>query len=233
MDPVPLITVPPPLQEAMERLLSVVLAENAHLNLTALRTPHRCRIGNIEDSLALLAAPWAKDCGAGTTLFDLGTGGGFPLLPLAVVSGDWQCTGSDSIGKKLAAIERMAKELELKNVRTIQGRAEEIGRLPAHRDQHDLVTARAVAELRVLLEYMAPLAKVGGMIVCWKSLGAEAEITAASRAVNTLGLTALEPFRYCLSDDFGERQLLAYRKTRPTPGLFPRAVGEAKRQPLS
>jgi len=170
--------------------------------------------------------------GGGEQIFDLGTGGGFPLLPLAICLPEAQLTGLDSTQKKIAAVERIAKELDLENLNLIAGRAEELGRDPAHREQYDLVLSRAVAELNVLLELCAPLCKVGGEIVLWKSMKIDKELEDSLMARAELTCHLIGQHEYELGGKFGKRQLLVFEKTSPTKEKYPRKVGEPKKNPI-
>lgn len=223
----------PDLEQRLRELLRVFLEENAKINLSALRTEEACWIGNILDSLAFLEIS-AKLAASRTqlSLLDIGTGGGFPLLPLAMALPEWRLTGADAVGKKIRAVETMAKTLGLPNVRVVAGRTEELGRMPEHREQYDIVTARAVAELSVLLEYCAPFAKIGGHVVLWKSTHIEEELAKSVRAQEFLHCPLTMTHRYTLPGDFGERQLLVFTKKAAVGKEFPRPVGMAKKKPL-
>jgi 16S rRNA (guanine527-N7)-methyltransferase len=211
-------------------LVQVFLAENEKVNLSALRTEDACWHGNVLDSLALNELPDLTK--TVHTFLDVGTGGGFPLLPLAITHPDWTCTGLDSIGKKMLAVQRIADGVHLKNVRTIAERAEVLAHNKDHREHYDLVTSRAVAEMSVLLEYCAAFAKVGGVIVLWKSLHIDDELAASKNAQQVLGCTLESTHRYILPGDWGERQLLMFRKSKALAKEYPRVVGEAKKKPL-
>lgn len=220
----------PALESRLKELLAVFLEENQKLNLSAFRMEESCWIGNILDSLAFLDT--GIDVTAGSRLLDVGTGGGFPLLPLAIARPDIQCAGLDAVAKKIRAVERIIERLGLKNVRTIVGRSEDSAHNPEHRDWYAIVTSRAVAPLPILLEYTTPFARTGGSIVLWKSLRIEEELTASKRAREVLHCTLEKTYRYTLPHDFGERQLLIFRKTAETPAEYPRGVGMAKKTPL-
>lgn len=224
------------LEQRLRSLLKVFLEENAKLNLSALRDPERCWIGNILDSMAF-ANYLALEKGKVRTqnvnkLIDIGTGGGFPLLPLAMALPGTECTGMDSTGKKLKAIDYLIEQLKLPNAKTLLGRAEDLGHEGWYREVFDVVTARAVAETRVLLEFMAPFAKVGGFVVLWKSVNIEAELEASREAEKILGLKFADRYTYTLPGDFGQHQLLVYEKVEKTPKEFPRKNGEPKKHPL-
>jgi 16S rRNA (guanine527-N7)-methyltransferase len=169
---------------------------------------------------------------AGSSLLDLGTGGGFPLLPLAIAYPLARCTGLDSIQKKINAVGRIAQAAGINNVTLIADRAEVLGQKKNHREQYDIVTSRAVAPLAILLEYCSAFIKVGGHIVLWKSLHIDAELKESEKAQHVLRCTLLKNHLYTLPLDFGSRQLLVFRKNGPLDRKYPREVGMAKREPL-
>ncbi|TSC59354.1 MAG: 16S rRNA (guanine527-N7)-methyltransferase [Candidatus Peregrinibacteria bacterium Greene0416_62] len=168
----------------------------------------------------------------GLNILDLGTGGGFPLLPLAIALPQHHFTGLDSVRKKMDAVQRIVKMMKLSNVTLITGRSEELGHDPSHRKQYDIVTARAVAETSILLEYCAPFLKVGGHILLWKSMDIDEEISSALRAEEQLHLRRNPAISYDLGGIWGKRQILVYKKIKATPKEYPRPVGSAKMHPL-
>lgn len=235
----------PDLEASLVSLRDRVLDENTRINLTALREPEKCWIGNVLDSLPLLEIldPTSPDStepelrragkiGHPKTLIDVGTGGGFPLLPLALAMPDAKLTGLDSTAKKIEAIRRIAKDRNIGNVTLVAARAEDAARDPAHREKYDVATARAVADLSVLLEYVSPFVRVGGHIVLWKSMQAEEEIAQSITAQRSLHAHFEFSHRYTLPGDFGERQLLVFRKGAATPKEYPRPVGVPGKMPL-
>lgn len=223
---------PPDLEHRLRELLAAFMVESAKLNLTALRTEDACWNGNILDSLPLLDLINNGTIPKPASILDIGTGGGFPLLPLAVALPDTVCTGLDSIGKKIDAIRRVGTAIGLANLKLIADRAETIARSPAHRNAYHIVTSRAVAPLSILLEYAAPLAAVGGHIVLWKSMHVDAELAESEAAQKELHCPLIDKYSYTLGGDWGERQLLIFRKTEPTPKIYPREVGMAKKMPI-
>ncbi len=220
----------PSLEAQLKQLRDRVLEENQKINLTALRDAEKCWIGNVLDSLPLLEI--LEKLGTPKTLLDVGTGGGFPLLPLAVALPAIKCTGLDSTGKKIEAIRRIAADLGITNIHLVTARAEDAGRDPAHREKYDVATARAVADLSALLEFTSPFVKMGGHVVLWKSLQAEEEIARSKKAQHALHVPFECSHRYTLPGDFGERQLLVFRKGAATPKLYPRPTGVPGKQPL-
>lgn len=218
--------------EQLRRLMRVFLAENVNINLSALRTEETCWYGNILDSLAfqeLALSETMKKPGA--TLLDIGTGGGFPLLPLAIIYPQADCTGLDSIRKKIDAIMRIVTQVGIK-ITGVAERAEVLGHDKKYREQFDVVTSRAVAPLNQLLEYCVPFAKVDGHIVLWKSLHIDDELAASVTAQTKLHCELVEAHQYDLGGDWGTRQLLVFKKTGATPAKYPREVGMAKKEPL-
>jgi len=218
------------LEERLKHLRDVFLAENENINLTALRTPDLCWHGNILDSLAFQNIEGKLP--AFSSVIDIGTGGGFPLLPLSLLYPTVRFTGLDSIGKKIAAIGRITEALKITNVDLIAERAEVLGQNKKHREQYDIVTSRAVAPLNILLEFASPLAKQNGHIVLWKSMNIEQELKDSEKAQRLLHCPLVFAQEYTLEKDFGTRQLLVFRKGLPLPKMYPREVGEPKKEPL-
>ncbi len=217
-------------QRRLKDLQKVFMEENAKLNLSAMRDEQAIWIGNISDSLVALDLPLFQT--SDLKILDIGTGGGFPLLPLAICKPDCHFTGIDSTEKKLDAIGRMVEALELSNVTLIAGRAEQLGKDADYREQYDIVTARALAPLNTLLEYCAPFAKVGGHVVAWKSMKIETERSESLLASAELSCHLIDQYEYELPDDWGKRQLMIYEKTAKTNQKYPREVGTPKKKPL-
>lgn len=231
METIPVI--PADDDERLRELMRVFLAENGNINLSALRTEEACWIGNILDSLAYLDIakryqPEAKSY----RLIDIGTGGGFPLLPIAITLPQVACTGLDTIRKKVDAVARIAKELKLNNVTMLAERAEVLGKEKKHREKYDVVVSRAVAPLNVLLEYCSPFCANRGSIVLWKSVHIEEELKQSEHAQRLLACKLVEQHRYALPGDFGTRQLLIFKKTANLSDDYPRKVGLPKKEPL-
>jgi len=217
-------------QQRLKDLKNVFLEENQKLNLSALRDDDAVWIGNILDSVVALDLEifHKKDI----KILDVGTGGGFPLLPLAICLPDTQFTGLDSTQKKLDAITRMKDALGIENVRMLSGRCEEKGREQQHRNQYDIVTARAVAPLNILLEYCSPFVKPGGRFVAWKSMKVDTELEESLLARAELSCHLEKSYEYELPGDWGKRQLLIFEKTSPTSGKYPRSTGTPKLHPI-
>lgn len=215
------------------RLVEAFLEENRKLNLSAFRTPALCRRGNVDDALALLdAASIQTELRNVRTIIDMGTGGGFPLLPLSIALPATHCIGIDSIGKKILALERIAERLGLHNIALRSERLECTGHDPILRGAADLVTARALAELPVLLEYGIPLLRIGGLCAFWKSSAIADELSRTVNAQRMLGAAFVGQYDYDLGEGFGARCILFFRKERETPAIYPRTTGTPRHAPL-
>ncbi len=226
----------PELEARLRQLVDVFLTENRKLNLSAFRTPEHCWVGNVLDSVHFLdVAPVVLGEGwqsAPCRIADVGTGGGFPLLPLALALPKAHCVGMDGVRKKIDAVGRMVKTLELDNVELRCGRVEEFARDPALRASFHVATVRAVASISVLLEYLVPLLKVGGHCVLWKSTRIADELRASSNAMRALSAKLVGEHTYDLPEDWGQRTLLIFQKTAMTAEEYPRGVGIPKKTPL-
>ena len=169
--------------KALQRYETELLAWNIHTNLTAIRDPQQVQVKHFLDSFTCLSA--MRD--APGRLTDVGTGAGFPGLPLKIIYPTMQLTLVESVGKKAEFCRHIVKTLNLEGVEVCQERAEVIGRLPEHHQQYDWAVARAVAILPVLVEYLLPLVRVGGSILAMKGESAPAEAQSAEYAISLLG----------------------------------------------
>lgn len=233
------------LEGRLRGLTHAFLEENREINLSAFRTEELTWIGNVLDSLAavdVLSAIFPEVRGPNSEacpesyrrvrILDLGTGGGFPLLPLAIVFPHMQCVGIDSVGKKVETVKRIAHRCEIPNVTLLCTRAEDMGRDAQHRETYDVVLARAVAPLNVLLEYGAPLTKVGGHLLFWKSTKIDEELSDSLLARSELSCRLTQVAPYTLPENFGTRQILVFKKMFGTSPKYPRTKGTAKKNPL-
>ena len=196
------------------------------INVTAIRDEAGVLSKHIADSL--FAARAICNLGASTVL-DVGSGGGFPALPIAAAIPGISVTALDATAKKCRRIEEIAASAALANVRVVCARAEEATGLFG---SFDLVISRAVAALPALLELTSPHAKVGGFVLAMKGELAESEAKDAESAARSLCLEALEPIRYALPEGGDHRAILVYRKTAPTPRPYPRKWNEIAKKPL-
>lgn len=200
---------------------------NERVNLTAIVDDREVMVRHFLDSLRL-ALSWGDDP---RSLVDVGAGAGFPGLPLKILRPDLQLTLVESVGKKAAFLEHIVAELGLEDVTVIVARGEELGRHPQHREQYDVATARAVAELRVLAEYLLPLCRIGGRMLAPKGGRIDDELDAARPAIGKLG-GRVAPIESVLLPDVDPRTLVVIDKVRRTSDEYPRPVGIAARRPL-
>ena len=163
-------------------------------------------------------------------MIDVGTGAGFPGIPLAIVQQDADFTLLDSLGKRIRFLDEVREALGLGNVTCVHGRAEEFAQ--AHREQFDLAVSRAVANLAVLSELCLPLVKVGGAFLAMKSTGCEAETEGAQTAIRRLGGTLERVVDYTIPTTDVTHRVLVIRKTAPTAKKYPRPFAQIKKQPL-
>ena len=208
-----------------------LLAWNAtRANLTAITDPDEV------ESRLFLESLWcavALPSTSGFRLIDVGSGGGFPGLPLAIAFPEMDVTLVEATGKKVDFLEHVIACLELPNARAIHGRAEDIAHDSKHREVYDIVTARALASLPALVELCLPFLKVGGVLIAPKSADVEQEVDAASNALAVLGG---ETKGILLPDPDSpvptNHRLVVIRKVAPTPDAYPRRAGVPSRRPL-
>ena len=165
----------------------------------------------------------------GQTLIDVGSGGGFPALPIKIVKEDLKVTLVESTGKKCEFLKAVVKELNLKEVTVLNGRAEDFSKDPIYREKYDICTARAVARLNTLCEYCMPFVKVNGTFVSYKGDGTE-EVIEAQNAIKVLGGKVKEVKEYYLQD--AKRTLISIEKIKPTDKKYPRGNGKERKNPL-
>jgi 16S rRNA (guanine527-N7)-methyltransferase len=224
-------SLPPTFGDAAERYVAMLLAANEQLNLTRITSPEDVARLHLLDALAALPL---VDADPPRRAIDLGTGGGIPGLVLAMARLDIHWTLLDASAKKVAAVRDIAEALGLPLVITVAGRAETLGHEAAHRDRYNLVTARAVGALPVLLEYSLPLLRIDGRMVAWKGPldRADPEVAQGRAAAFQLGggrLSLLETGIPAL----GGHSFVVVVKERATPAAYPRRPGEPGRRPLA
>jgi 16S rRNA (guanine527-N7)-methyltransferase len=206
-----------------------LVAWNEKYNLTAIRSREEIRVKHFLDSLTCFTQ--LGDI-RGLSLIDIGTGAGFPGLPIKIVDPQVVVTLADSVGKKLDFCAHIIDTLQLENIRCIQSRAEDLGQDVTHREHYDRVVARAVAGLPVLAEYVLPLLKVGGKGVIQKGSHAPSEVTEAGRAIDVLGGRILDVSQVVLPGVEEIRYLISVEKIKPSPREFPRRAGLPSKNPI-
>lgn len=215
--------------EAFSRLYALLQEANRKVNLTALRTEEEVVLKHFLDSLTLLRLPlWEGPLRA----LDLGTGAGFPGLPLKIVRPELEVVLLDAVRKKVAFLEEAVRALGLKGAYPLWGRAEALAHLPEHREGYHRVVVRAVAPLCVLAELALPFLRVGGYLVAQKGPRVEEELAPLPRVLPALGgaLEGVHRLRLPLSEE--ERALVVLAKVAPTPRAYPRRPGVPEKKPL-
>ena len=215
--------------EAFQVYLRELTEWNARFNLTTITEPDQVIVKHFLDSLSIV--PVLRQSPT-ATLIDIGSGAGFPGLPLKVALPGLKVTLLDSTGKKVEFLKHLITELNLDGATALHARAEELAHDPAYREKYDVAVARAVAELTTLLEYALPFVRVGGVFVAQKGVDIAEELEHAAPALRQLGgrlrgavpvqLPGLEP-----------RHLIVVEKTAQTPARYPRAAGAPRKKPLT
>ncbi|MDO4796918.1 MAG: 16S rRNA (guanine(527)-N(7))-methyltransferase RsmG [Coriobacteriales bacterium] len=214
-------------RELLARHLDLVIERNRVVNLTRITSVREATYLHVVDSLLLGDAFASAPEGP---FVDMGTGAGYPGIPLAIVTGR-QAVLIDSVGKKVAAVQDFVNELGLSDtVRAVTGRVEDFAR--KNRGDFAVVTARAVAQTNVLVEYAAPLLMRGGRLVVAKARPTAEEVAAGDRAARICGLRRVSRETLLLPHDMGQREILVYERTGNPSVRLPRPVGTAKHHPL-
>ncbi|GAB4154811.1 MAG: 16S rRNA (guanine(527)-N(7))-methyltransferase RsmG [Candidatus Promineifilaceae bacterium] len=208
---------------------ALLLGWNERMNLTAITAPTEIEVRHFLDALSCAVVTGDLN---GRRLIDVGTGAGFPGLPLKILCPDMQLTLVDSIAKKTCFLEAVVAALALSGVTILAERAETLGHHPRHREQYDWAVARSVAELRVLVEYLLPLCRVGGAALAQKGESAAAEVAAAAAAIAILGGGAAQLTPVHLPQREMLHFLVRIPKLHSTSAAYPRRVGMPAKKPL-
>ena len=214
---------------------SMLREKNKVMNLTAVDDDNGIAMKHFIDSLTLCPYIREEENKTGRndiTLADIGTGAGFPGLPLKISMPELQVTLMDSLAKRLGFLSEVCTALNLEGVTMVHTRAEDGGKDKKYRESFDIVTARAVAALPVLAEYCLPFVKVGGVFLAMKG-HAEDEIKSATKAIALLGGTIEKTDTFRLPGTDMDRTIIVVRKIRPTPARFPRKAGLPAKEPLA
>ncbi len=202
---------------------------NQKFNLTAIRDAQAIRTKHFLDSFSCVLA-W--EANPPRRLIDVGTGAGFPGLPLKILYPTMKLTLVESVGKKAMFCEHLVRLLGLENVEVLKARAEEVGHLPAHREKYDWAVARAVANMNVLAEYLLPLVRVGGTMLAQKGESGPAEAQSAEKTMKLLGGKLRQVLPVNLPGVADDRYLVLVDKSAATPPKYPRKPGLPMKQPL-
>lgn len=213
----------------MAELSSFMLEVNKHLNLTAIKDEDGVILKHLVDSSACV--PYIPN---GASMVDVGCGGGFPSLVIAILRGDVSVLGVDSVAKKVKYVCDAAERLGLINVSVSSRRAEELGQDIEYREKYDIVTARAVARLNILSELCLPLLKVGGKFIAMKSLTTKEELDEAKSAIALVGgeVEAVDSYTLTNGEETLERTIVVIKKVSKTPIKYPRNNSQIAKKPL-
>lgn len=213
--------------DKLETYKEMLLEKNKVMNLTAITESDEVDVKHFLDSLSLAKTKYLKE---GATLLDVGTGAGFPGLALKIYRPDLKITLLDSLKKRIVFLNEVIESLELKDIETVHARAEEAAR-GDFREAFEIVTSRAVANLRTLLEYDLPFVKVGGYLICMKGPEYKSELDEATKAIKMLGGKLKEVIEIQLPMNI-THYLIVIKKIETTNKKYPRAAGKPKSQPL-
>ena len=219
-------------QELIEKFriyMEGVLEWNEKVNLTTITDPDEFAIKHFVDSI--ICANYPEYINA-AKIIDVGTGAGFPGIPLSIISPEKEFILMDSLNKRLKIIDELCQRADIKNVVTLHARAEELAKNKAHRERYDLCVSRAVANMAVLAEYCLPFIKVGGFLMAYKGPEAENEVREAEHALYLLGGRA-EEIRNGNLKEFGiDHKVVVIKKVSNTPSKYPRKPGTPTKEPL-
>ena len=199
------------------------------MNLTGITEFDEVMRKHFLDSLSIVKAIEKKDM---LRVLDLGTGAGFPGIPLKIMFPEWDIVLLDSLNKRIKFLNEVIGQLGLQKISTIHGRAEDFARKEEYREKFDLVVSRAVANLSSLSEYCLPYVKQQGIFVSYKASDVEEEVREAKKAVTVLGGNLEKTVEFQLPDTDIDRTLLVIQKIKKTPGKYPRKAGLPSKEPI-
>ena len=202
---------------------------NQKMNLTGIEEEKEVFIKHFLDSISAVSNGYIKD---GISLIDVGTGAGFPGLPLKICLQNIKLTLLDSLNKRINFLQEVSNTVNLKDVEFIHGRAEDFGKNSDYREQYDVATARAVAGLPILMEFCVPFVKVGGYFVCLKGPNANLELEESKIAMDILGLEFVENIDIELPNEELKHNILVFKKIKNTPEKYPRKAGKPAKSPI-
>lgn len=200
---------------------------NEKINLTAITEPREIILKHFIDSLTI-----NKYLKNDTRMIDVGTGAGFPGIPISIIRNENEIVLMDSLNKRIKFLDEIIEKNELNNVKTIHARAEELAQNKEYREMFDYATSRAVAGLNVLLEYMLPFVKVGGYCICMKGSNIEEEIKNSEKALEILGGKIVKVDSFMLPNTDISRNIVIIKKVKSTAKKYPRKAGTPAKEPL-
>ena len=207
--------------------MNLLLEWNEKINLTSIIQPEDVVLKHFIDSLSI-----NKFLDNNKSIADVGTGAGFPGIPLKIYRPDLKIFLVDSLNKRINFLNEVIFKLKLDNIFTVHSRVEDFGRDKKYREKFDYATARAVANLTVLSEYLMPIAKVNGKCICMKGNNVEEELLNSKNAINILGGNLEKVDEFILPDSDIERNIIIINKANSTPSRYPRKAGIPSKEPL-
>ena len=207
--------------------MKLLIEWNEKMNLTAITDPDEIIFKHFIDSITIL-----KEIKDNFKLVDVGTGAGFPGIPLSIMNPTLKITLVDSLNKRLVFLQEVINQLGLKNVELVHARAEDFGQNKKYREKFDVATSRAVANLSTLSEYLIPLVKVGGKCICMKAANATEEIEQAKKAISVLCGAISKVDEFCLPQSDIGRTIIEIKKEKSTPNKYPRKAGLPSKEPI-
>lgn len=213
--------------EKLYKFMYLLLEWNEKINLTAITEPEDIILKHFVDSITI-----KKYIKSENKVLDMGTGAGFPGIPLKIISSDTYFTLVDSLNKRIIFLNEVCDKLKLDKIENIHSRAEELAKNKKYREQYDVVTSRAVARLASLVEYMLPFVKVGGRCICMKGSNVDEELIEAKKAINVLGGKIEKVDKFLLPNSDIERNIVIIKKIKNTSCKYPRKPGTATKQPI-
>lgn len=207
--------------------MNLLLEWNEKINLTAITDPQEIIIKHFIDSLTI-----SKYIKNKQNLIDVGTGAGFPGIPLKIVNEDIKITLLDSLNKRIYFLNEVIEKLNLKNIEAKHGRVEEFGKNKNYREKYDIATSRAVANLTTLSEYLIPLVNIGGEVISMKGQEINEEVSNAKNAIKILGGKIENIDKFYLPDSDIKRNIIIIKKVENTPAKYPRKPGTPAKEPI-
>lgn len=215
--------------EKFEKYREILVEYNKNMNLTGITEQREVYIKHFLDSVAIFKDGYIMD---GLSVIDVGTGAGFPGIPYKICNPTIKLTLLDSLNKRINFLKEVCTNIGFDDVEFVHGRAEDFGQNEDFREKFDIATARAVANLPVLLELCIPFVKVGGFFICLKGPNAENEAEEAKNAMDVLDVKLVENIEVSLPDEELKHRILVFKKIKETPGKYPRKAGKLSKKPL-
>lgn len=214
-------------QDNFYNYMKLLLDWNEKINLTAITEPKEVITKHFVDSLSIV-----RHINENDRILDIGTGAGFPGIPIKIVLEKNEITLLDSLNKRINFLNEVIEKLDLKNIQAVHGRAEEFNKIDKNRENYDIIVSRAVAKLNVLLEYMLPFVKLNGRCLCMKSADIDEELKEAENAIKILGGEIEKIDEIILKNTDIKRKIIVIKKVNKTPSKYPRKAGTPAKEPI-